>query len=79
MTPYTSRAFKSLIVTGHALAHNTSHNMFDWLNNNPDKARRFTSAISTLAPSGREAAFLPKAFDWASLGGSTVVDVSTAL
>jgi SAM-dependent methyltransferase len=49
--------------------------MFDWLGKHPEKARRFTSAISTLVPSGREAAFLPKAFDWASLGTGTVVDV----
>ncbi|KUJ07170.1 O-methyltransferase-like protein [Mollisia scopiformis] len=61
--------------SGHALAHNTKDSMFDWLGKNPEKARRFTSAISTLVPAGREAAFLPRAFDWASLGASTVVDV----
>ncbi|CAG8971742.1 hypothetical protein HYALB_00007222 [Hymenoscyphus albidus] len=59
----------------HALAHNTNDNMFDWLGKNPEKARRFTSAISTLVPSGQAAAFLTKAFDWSSLCKSTVVDV----
>ncbi|CAG8957850.1 hypothetical protein HYFRA_00000190 [Hymenoscyphus fraxineus] len=61
--------------TGHALAHNTSDNMFDWLGKNPEKARRFTSAISTLVPSGQAATFLTKAFDWISLGSGTIVDV----
>lgn len=49
--------------------------MFDWLKKNPAQARRFTSAISTLVPSGRPADFLIESFDWASLGNGTVVDV----
>lgn len=49
--------------------------MFDWLGKNPEKARRFTRAISTLIPAGQAATFLAKAFDWGSLGKSTVVDV----
>ena len=60
---------------GHALAHNTQDSMFDWLGKHPAKAKRFASAISTLVPSGRPAAFLTKSFDWASLGETTVVDV----
>ncbi|TVY82682.1 O-methyltransferase gsfB [Lachnellula suecica] len=61
--------------TGHALAHDTQDNMFDWLGKHPEKARRFTSAISTLVPTGRQELFLLREFDWASLGNGTVVDV----
>ncbi|KAM0797379.1 O-methyltransferase [Usnea florida] len=60
---------------GHALAHNTHDSMFDWLGKNPAQAKRFTSAISTLVPSGRPASFLVESFDWASIGSGTVVDV----
>ena len=49
--------------------------MFDWLGKNPEKARRFTSAISSMIPVGQPAAFLIKSFDWASLGSGLVVDV----
>ncbi|KAI9711576.1 MAG: hypothetical protein M1820_002141 [Bogoriella megaspora] len=64
--------------TGHALAHNTTDNTFDYLKNHPEVARRFYSAIGTLEPSGRFADFLKKGFDWASLGKGTVVDVGGA-
>lgn len=59
----------------HALAHNTKDSMFDWLGKNPEKTRRFGSAMSTLVPEGHAATFLSSAFDWAALGKSTVVDV----
>lgn len=49
--------------------------MFDWLKDHPEKTRRFTSAISSLIPAGRDAEFLINAFDWGSLGSGTVVDV----
>ena len=49
--------------------------MFDYLGKHPEKARRFTSAISTLVPSGRPATFLTQAFDWASIEHGKVVDV----
>ena len=49
--------------------------MFDWLGKNPEKARRFTSAISSLVPAGISATFLIESFDWASLGSGKVVDV----
>ena len=64
-----------LTVQGHALAMGTDDNMFDWLRKNPEKARRFTSAISALVPAGQPASFLIESFDWAALGAGKVVDV----
>lgn len=49
--------------------------MFDWLGKSPEKARRFTSAISTLIPARQTTTFLSKGFGWGSLGKSTLVDV----
>ena len=52
--------------------------MFDYLKSHPESGRRFSSAVSSLEPSGRSADFLKKIFDWASLGQGTVVDVGGA-
>ncbi|KAL8760593.1 MAG: hypothetical protein Q9184_003225 [Pyrenodesmia sp. 2 TL-2023] len=49
--------------------------MSDWSGKHPEKARRFASAVSTLVPAGRSADSLADAFNWASLGTGTVVDV----
>lgn len=51
--------------------------MFAWFGKNPDKAKRFASAMSTFNPEGRQSNFLPNAFDWDSLNKSKgrVVDV----
>lgn len=40
-----------------------------------EKGRRFASAASTLVPAGGTADLLAGAFDWASLGPATIVDV----
>ena len=53
--------------------------MFDWLGKNPEKARRFASAISSLVPASIFAEFLIESFDWVSIGSGKVVDVGGGL
>jgi hypothetical protein len=63
--------------SGYALANNTSLNMFEFLAQHPDRAKRFAGAMSSTSPASLNA--LASYFDWASLPeGSTVVDVGGA-
>lgn len=63
--------------SGYALANNTSLNMFEFLSQNPDRAKRFAGAMSSTSPGSLKA--LASYFDWADLpDGSTIVDVGGA-
>ncbi|KAF2710788.1 putative O-methyltransferase [Pleomassaria siparia CBS 279.74] len=63
--------------SGYSLANGTSLNMFEFLAQHPDRARRFAGAMSSTTPASLEA--LVNYFDWSSLpDGSTVVDVGGA-
>lgn len=61
-------------VTGYALANGTELNTFDFLNANPERAKRFAGAMSMTSKASLDA--LATYFDWASLAeGSVVVDI----
>ena len=61
-------------MTGYALANGTTLNTFDFLNKNPERAKRFAGAMSSTSRASLDA--LAEYFDWASLpAGSTVVDI----
>ncbi|KAF2107708.1 putative O-methyltransferase [Lophiotrema nucula] len=63
--------------SGYALANSTNLNMFEFLAQHPDRAKRFARAMSSTSPASLDA--LASYFDWASLpDGSTVVDVGGA-
>lgn len=65
-------------MSGYALANGTTLNMFEFLAQHPDRAKRFAGAMSSTSPASLDA--LASYFDWASLpDGSTVVDVGGAL
>ncbi|KAL8698403.1 MAG: hypothetical protein Q9201_006592 [Fulgogasparrea decipioides] len=62
--------------TGFCLAHNTNKSVFDCLEDNPAKAKRFAGAMTSFASiRGHGAEFLVQGYPWASLGHATVVDV----
>ncbi|KAL9035713.1 MAG: hypothetical protein Q9180_004711 [Flavoplaca navasiana] len=61
---------------GFCLANNTSKNMFQFFEENPDRMNRFKDAMSFLQSfPGLQNSYVLKAFDWASLGKGQVVDV----
>lgn len=61
-------------VTGYALANGTELNTFDFLNANPERAKRFAGAMSMTSKASLDA--LATYFDWASLPeGGVVVDI----
>lgn len=61
-------------VTGYALANGTDLNMFEYLNANPERAKRFAGAMSSTSKASLDA--LAGYFHWASLPeNGTVVDV----
>jgi hypothetical protein len=61
-------------VTGYALANGTDLNMFEYLNANPERAKRFAGAMSSTSKGSLDA--LAGYFDWAGLPkNGTVVDV----
>jgi hypothetical protein len=63
--------------SGYALANNTPLNMFEFLAQHPDRAKRFAGAMSSTSTASLEA--LVSYFDWATLpSGATVVDVGGA-
>jgi hypothetical protein len=63
--------------SGYAIANHTPLNMFEFLAQHPDRAKRFAGAMSSTSLASLEA--LSSYFDWASLpDGSTVIDVGGA-
>ena len=64
-------------ISGYALANNTDMNMFQFLAQHPERAKRFAGAMSSTSQASLEA--LSNYFDWANLPtGSSVVDVGGA-
>ncbi|KAH8692496.1 sterigmatocystin 8-O-methyltransferase precursor [Phaeosphaeriaceae sp. PMI808] len=62
--------------SGFQLANNTEKTMFDFFEDHPERMRRFKDAMSFLQTfPGLQPSFAVKAYDWASLGKATVVDV----
>ena len=59
---------------GYSLGHETPNGFFDELQKYPDRLMRFGNAMQASA-ARRSASPLFDAFDWASLGKATVVDV----
>ncbi|KAF2833327.1 sterigmatocystin 8-O-methyltransferase precursor [Ophiobolus disseminans] len=61
---------------GFQLANNTDKTMFDFFEDHPERMSRFKDAMSFLQTfPGLEPSHAVKAYDWASLGKATVVDV----
>ncbi|PSN75191.1 sterigmatocystin 8-O-methyltransferase precursor [Corynespora cassiicola Philippines] len=61
---------------GFQLANDTDKTMFDFFEEHPERMSRFKDAMSFLPTfPGLEPSYAVKAFDWASLGRATVVDV----
>ncbi|KAI4270012.1 MAG: hypothetical protein L6R38_007262 [Xanthoria sp. 2 TBL-2021] len=61
---------------GFCLANNTSKQMFEFFEENPERMNRFKDAMSFLQTfPGLQNSYVLKAFDWASLGKGLVVDV----
>ncbi|KAF1980465.1 putative O-methyltransferase [Bimuria novae-zelandiae CBS 107.79] len=64
-------------ISGYSLANDTTLNMFEYLGQHPDRARRFAGAMSSTSQASLDA--LATYFDWAGLPpGATVVDVGGA-
>ncbi|KAK7187979.1 hypothetical protein DPSP01_003136 [Paraphaeosphaeria sporulosa] len=64
-------------ISGYSLANNTDLNMFQYLAEHPDRARRFAGAMSSTSPASLDA--LASHLDWAAFPpGTTVVDVGGA-
>ncbi|KAF2648949.1 sterigmatocystin 8-O-methyltransferase precursor [Lophiostoma macrostomum CBS 122681] len=62
--------------SGFQLANNTDKTMFDFFEDYPERMSRFKDAMSFLSTfPGLEPSYVIKAYDWASLGKATVVDV----
>jgi SAM-dependent methyltransferase len=61
---------------GFQLANNTEKTMFDFFEDHPERMSRFKDAMAFLQTfPGLEPSYAVKAYDWASLGKATVVDV----
>ncbi|KAL1592352.1 hypothetical protein SLS60_011430 [Paraconiothyrium brasiliense] len=64
-------------ISGYSLANNTHLNMFEYLEQNPDRARRFAGAMASTSQTSLDA--LAEYFEWSALPpGATVVDVGGA-
>lgn len=62
---------------GFCLANNTSKQMFDFFEENPERMNRFKDAMSFLQTfPGLQNSYVLEAFDWAALGKGLIVDVS---
>ncbi|KAF2493673.1 cercosporin toxin biosynthesis protein [Lophium mytilinum] len=59
--------------SGFSLANGTRLGFFEFLSQNPDRAKGFAGAMSSTSSGSLEA--LSRSFDWASLGPRVVVDV----
>jgi len=61
---------------GFQLANSTDKTMFEFFEDHPERMSRFKDAMSFLQTlPGLEPSYAVKAYDWASLGKATVVDV----
>ncbi|KAF2732229.1 sterigmatocystin 8-O-methyltransferase precursor [Polyplosphaeria fusca] len=62
--------------SGFQLANDTDKIMFEFFEDHPERMSRFKDAMSFLSTfPGLEPSYAVKAYDWASLGKATVVDV----
>lgn len=63
-------------IQGFQIANDTDKAMFDFFEDHPGRMNRFKDAMSFLQTfPGLEPSYTVKAYDWASLGKATVVDV----
>lgn len=70
------RVFPNHQHQGFSLAHNTNDTMFEYLDKNPDKAKRFARAMRSFSSSlGHQAFVVIKGYAWESLGQGLVVDI----
>ena len=61
---------------GFSLAHNTNDTMFEYLDKNPDKAKRFAGAMRSFSSSlGHQPFAVIKGYAWESLGQGLVIDI----